>query len=158
MPSISCPHIQSLPPQLLNSIPVRQSVFTELLSAWSWSNTNECDEEKQIRDLSLFVLLRHNAGFLVHLAPDEMHCWQKTQPTSTLLSRHKIKSPNTTLTFGAVQSSFHPTLLQVQQLPASIHFLHLHVFCFICLDWEHKIKGRDGSECGLLCSVVLQKL
>jgi hypothetical protein len=99
------------------------------------------------------TLLQIESGFLVDPAPGEMHCWQNTQPTITLLSRHKVKRPNTTLTSGTVQSPSNPTFLQVQQSPATTHMLSTSDVCMsfvlfgdVCIDW-----GCNAAQCSKQC-------
>ena len=80
--------------------------------------TGGCDVGTTWNKQQLAIFLCATALMLVQLAPDKVNGWQNTQPTSTLLAWHKIKATNTTVTPRTAQAPFHPTILQVQQLPA----------------------------------------
>lgn len=143
MPSISCPHSQSWPSYLLNSIPVRQSVFTELLSAWSWLVTSNISWSKdqwiwQGKADQRLVFIHAPAA--QYRLPGPPCSWRDAPLAEDIAHKHtsvptQSQRPQHDLDIwgsAVVLSPNPPASTTVTCFNShALHFLHLHVFCFI---------------------------
>ena len=123
-------HMDVLPPTGTGQLLSHLRATHPLLICTLQHKTGGCDVRPTSNIQQLAIFLCTTALVLVQLAPYQVNGWQNAPPTSTLLAWHKIKAADTTVTPWTVQTPFHPTLLQEQQLPALIIVLFHSEYSF----------------------------